>query len=291
MKRVIWIATALILLGTSPQSEMSLPSFCAEIASQAHALRWNTELCNGGVHWQVLGRSVQGRPLIAAQFGKPFARNTTLILAAVHGDEITPVYLGIKVAHWLREQLGTYSDQQVVIAPIVNPDGFLAKPRTRVNARGVDLNRNFATRDWKPGRRGGDRRRFPGLKAQSEPETQFQLELIRRFKPTKILSIHSPLNVLDYDGPSQLSLKRFPKDYVKSCLDLRQELKASSSGFFPGSLGNMAGRELGIPVVTLELPTADPIHAERYWREFRNGIRTMVEFDVGSGAAHAAQKL
>ncbi len=291
MRRVVWIAASLAFLGSAPSADRDLGSLCREIATTAQELRWNAELCSPGISWQVLGHSVQGRPLIAAQFGRPFSPNTTLILAAVHGDEITPVYLGLKVAQWLRERQGALSNQQVIIAPLVNPDGFLAKPRTRVNSRGVDLNRNFATRDWKPGRRGGDRRRFPGSKAQSEPETLFQLELIRRFKPQKILSIHSPLNFLDYDGPTQISLKRFPRDYVRSCLDLRKELRASSSGFFPGSLGNLAGRELGIPVVTLELPTANPMMAEKYWREFRTGIRTMVEFDLVDGAAHASRKL
>ncbi|MGP8154830.1 MAG: M14 family zinc carboxypeptidase [Smithella sp.] len=35
----------------------------------------------------------------------------------------------------------------IVIAPLLNSDGFLSTPSTRVNANGVDINRNFPTKD------------------------------------------------------------------------------------------------------------------------------------------------
>ncbi len=264
--------------------------WCAEIRTTVTAMKWKMDPCVDGVAWKHEKTSVEGRPLMYAEFGDPAAKqNTTLILSAVHGDEITPVYLGFQLVNWLKEHSGELKNMYIVVAPLVNPDGFFRKPRTRMNARGVDVNRNFATRDWETaalktwkGRFRSDPRRFPGSTARSEPETVFQEELIKNIRPQKVLSVHAPLNFMDYDGPNNLSLKRFPKEYVQECLKLRTRLKATSSGFFTGSLGNFAGNELGIPTITLELPTADPRQAETYWKKFNTGIRTMIEYVVPS---------
>jgi protein MpaA len=260
--------------------------WCGDLAATGRTLGWKFDACDG-VNWHEGGVSVEGRSLMYADFGDPTAQNVTLVFSEVHGDEVTPLYLAIQLALWLRDPAHRSGGTRVVIAPLVNPDGFFRKPRVRMNAHGVDLNRNLATRDWDKfamnawkKRFRSDPRRFPGTHPVSEPETLFQQELIRQVKPQKILSIHAPLNFMDYDGPTVLSLARFPREYVRECLALRSKLKAVSSGFFPGSLGNYAGRELGIPTLTLELPTADAKRAERYWRQFSKGIRTMIEFTV-----------
>lgn len=304
MRSFIAALSVLVFLGTSCSKDKkdsaakSLPeetraptaplidSWCESVARETAGLKWKIDPCHK-IQWKVGGHSVQGRPLVYAEFGNPQAANTTLILSTIHGDEVTPLYVGLKLAHWLRENEEKLKDVKVVLAPLVNPDGFLARPRTRVNARGVDVNRNFATQDWEAraisswkSRFRSDPRRNPGKEPRSEPETIFQEELVLKVKPQKILAIHSPLNFLDYDGPNALALSRFPKEYVQECLKLRKTLKAISSGFFPGSLGNFAGRDLGIPTLTLELPSADPSKAEKYWQLFSKGIRVMIDFVV-----------
>jgi protein MpaA len=281
----------------SPEAQKAqIDKWCSDTRAAIQKLHWGIDPCKGPdgelIQWRIGGDSVQGRPLVFAEFGDPSSNNRTLILSAVHGDEITPLYLGIQLAHWLRAHRSEYGKVHVMIAPMVNPDGFFRTPRTRTNAHGVDVNRNFATHDW-PNKAlkawkvtyRKDPRRFPGSAPRSEPETVFQEELIRLIKPQKILSVHSPLNHLDYDGPSAISLSKFPRDYVHECLKLRARLKAVSSGFFPGSLGNYAGNELGIPTLTLELPTADPRKAKVYWNNFSKGIKTMIEFEMPSYAS------
>jgi protein MpaA len=272
----------------SNNQRQQIQKWCEATRAEVKKFRWNIDPCEspqGTIEWRIGGTSVEGRPLLFAEFGNLDSPNTTLVISAVHGDEITPIYLGIELAHWLMQNKGTLSNVHVVLAPMVNPDGFFRTPRTRTNARGVDVNRNFATSDW-PNRAlkawkikyRSDPRRFPGSAPRSEPETLFQEELIRQTHPQKILAVHSPLNHLDYDGPSAISLSKFPRDYIRDCLKLRAQLKAVSTGFFPGSLGNYAGRELGIPTLTLELPSADFKKAEAYWKNFSKGIRTMIEF-------------
>lgn len=264
--------------------------WCEDTRAAVHEMNWRIDPCSGAagtIPWRIGGTSVEGRPLLFAEFGDPSATNTTLVFSSVHGDEITPLYLGIEVAHWLVEHPDEYGKAHVIIAPMINPDGFFRKPRTRTNAHGVDVNRNFDTRDWPEHavkawkvKYRSDPRRYPGSAPRSEPETVFQEELIHLVQPQKILAIHSPLNHMDYDGPSAISLSQFPNRYVQECLKLRARLKAASTGFFPGSLGNYAGQELGIPTLTLELPTADSRKAEAYWTQFSKGIKTMIEFEL-----------
>ncbi len=274
--------------GASPTVDYSakIPELCAQLDHSIKKYRWNLKTCEG-IRWKSDRLSEEGRPLIYAEFGDPASANKTLVLSMVHPDEITPLYLGFKLAHYFREREGELKDAHLIIAPFVNPDGHFRKVPIRMNARGVDLNRNFDTPLWREEalrtwntKLKKNPRRFPGNEPSSESETKFQEELLARFKPTKVLSVHAPLNVTDYDGPSSLTLDRFPREYVRACYRLRGQLRAKHTGFFPGSLGNYAGIEMGIPTITLELPSADPRQAERFWKKFRPGIHSMVKFKI-----------
>jgi protein MpaA len=270
----------------APATPEVMNKWCSELKPEIKRLKWTIDPCIDGVQWKYGGASNEGRSLVYAEFGNAQASNVTLILTMVHGDEITPLYIGLEVIHWLKVHESELKDSRVIVAPLVNPDGFYRAPKTRMNAHGVDVNRNFATKDWEAGAKKwktafrSDPRRFPGSAPRSEPETIFQEELIRVFTPQKIMSVHSPLNHMDYDGPSALSLNKFPREYVHECVRLQRELKAKSTGYFPGSLGNYAGRELGIPTITLELPTADGTKAEVYWNKFSQGIHNMIQFTM-----------
>lgn len=65
-----------------------------------------------GYHWdlsifkdeglQTKGYSVQGYPLVYYTCGKPDNKNSSLILANVHGDEVTPAFYGFRLVEWLK---------------------------------------------------------------------------------------------------------------------------------------------------------------------------------------------
>ncbi|MBF0188681.1 MAG: murein peptide amidase A [Magnetococcales bacterium] len=199
------------------------------------------------------GVSTLGTPILVKEFPplpsrEPQAR--VLLIGGIHGDEYSSVSVVFK---WLKTLNAHHSGLfHWIVSPLVNPDGLLDfRPSQRMNARGVDLNRNFPTTDWQQEstdywirRTGRDKRRYPGPGPLSEPESQWVAKVIEQFKPNVIISVHAPYNVLDFDGPPVAPPRKLGHLY----LDLM--------GTYPGSLGRYAGIIEGIPVITIELTYA-----------------------------------
>ncbi|MCY7319000.1 MAG: DUF2817 domain-containing protein [Ramlibacter sp.] len=223
------------------------------------------------------GRSVKGVPLFTRDIRTEGAKLRVLVMGGIHGDELSAGSLAI---HWMAMAKQPAQMPQPVhwrFIPVLNPDGVLAQPPRRVNANGVDLNRNFPTPNWERDaavyweqRTRKDPRRWPGKRPLSEPETRYLHEQMQSFKPHLIVAIHAPYGVLDFDGPSvpPSKLGRLYLDQV---------------GIFPGSLGNYGGVHKGVPVVTIELPNSmrTPLDAEmrQMWLDL---LRWMSEKAVGS---------
>ena len=130
-----------------------------------------------------IGRSVEGRPIVAVERGTP-GGEVVLVIGVIHGDEddgvaiverlaTAPVPAGVSL--WLIESM--------------NPDGQ-AVPQ-RWNAAGVDLNRNFPYK-WGPIGEPGDAQ-YAGTGPASEPETQAIVEFISRIRPELGLWYHQDL--------------------------------------------------------------------------------------------------
>ena len=272
----------------------TIPQLMSALRDRHKRFRWDLSFfIEDG--WKSNGYSVNGMPLIYWSCGEPTAKNRSLVLSAVHGDEITPVYFGFRLVEWVKARPNICQDRFIVIAPLVNPDGVLRYTNgTRTNWNKVDLNRNFDTPDWaafalKQWREkfSSQRRYYPGATPSSEPETLFQKQLIEELKPTKILSLHAPLNIFDYDGPGDADSKRFSQKYIDSCEDLKSritratpELNFFAYGNFPGSLGNYAGVQRGIPTLTVELPTSKHEEAAYYFSALEKGTRLFFEYEL-----------
>ena len=274
------------------QSKDAVAKLCDQIKKTYVLYKWDPgrEGCGSKINWKSTFKSHDGTPLIWAEFGT--GSSTTLILGGVHPDELTPIPLVFRFANHLAanpELVG--KDSRVIIAPIVNPDGFFRKTTTRTNTHGVDLNRNFFTRDWYTSakhwwaeRRQKNERHFPGHLPNSEIETLFQIWLIDNFKPDKIISIHAPLGFYDYDGPGEHQPKGLTesqekaKRLVRAMSESSRNYKIVDYSFYPGSLGNYAGNERGIPTVTLELETTNPEKLGAYWQQFSPGLEQAVRY-------------
>jgi murein peptide amidase A len=205
------------------------------------------------------GQSVSGDS-INAFIGPERGDKYLYLMAGVHGDEVEGVYVLQELQKWIEE----HEDWTlpVIIVPILNVDGY--RNQTRVNAHGVDLNRNlpssgYQTEYTKP-------EYFPGSHALSEPENQFLVKLFDKFTPGLILSFHSWKPILNYNG---------------DCLDVATFLEQFNHypvegdiGYpTPGSLGQYAPEEYECPVLTFECPRlSDNISLKDIWQENRDGL-------------------
>jgi protein MpaA len=148
-------------------------------------------------HEVVLGRSQQGRPIVAWETGDPNAKRRVLVVGCIHGNEPAGTAIANAVAH-ARVPAGV----DVWVVPDLNPDGVAAD--TRQNARGVDLNRNFPYR-WQP----LSGIFYSGARSLSERESRIAYNLIRRIRPTVSIWFHQHLNVVDESGGDVRVEQRF----------------------------------------------------------------------------------
>lgn len=160
--------------------------------------------------------------------------NSVLVLGCMHGDEPQGEYL-------INEYIKSNTDTKLMFVPCVNPDGVKAK--TRVNSNGVDINRNFPTKNWELTEKNEF---FGGNSPASEIETKFLVEIIEKYKPKFILTLHAPYKVVNYDGDA-LEIAEKISEIINYPVE-------SSIGYpTPGSFGTWAGIEKNIPTITLEL--------------------------------------
>jgi len=285
-----------------------IKAYCEKVDKSFKKYGWDKSECES-YSWLHYRNSVLGDPLMWTTFGDVSDeempsfkdKDVTIVMCGVHGDEITPIKFCFDLMAYLKEVYSPnnkdekvkeeFKNKVVLVSPIVNPDSFFKAKPTRVNARGVDPNRNFPTSDWQLEARKiwlmkfkKDSRRNPGMKPNSEPEVVFQVNLIKRFNPDKIVSVHSPLTVLDYDGPSHPV--NGGADGSKA-QELLIQMSKDADGynikdypFFPGSLGNWAGQERNIPTYTLELPSSDPRKNGEYWTLFKGAMHKVIVHSI-----------
>jgi hypothetical protein len=249
--------------------------FSARLNSVSLATCQNSGLKPTGAH------SREGFPILMHQV--PAAKGhdpvRILLLGGIHGDELTASSIVFQWMQWMHGPLAQQFQWEIV--PVLNPDGLLAATPRRVNANGVDLNRNFPTPDWSKEapaywRRvtNNDPRRYPGKAPLSEPETRWVHEEMERFRPNVIISVHAPFGVLDFDGPVKPP-QRFGR------------LIFNRVGVYPGSLGNYSGVQKNVPVITIELPNARAMppeaEARRIWQDMLTWISRNVPRELNAG--------
>lgn len=239
----------LLLLGT-----LLLCSACKKIPSPEKA-RVLPDLPGA----EAVGTSVKGNPIERLVLGT--GPEVVMIMATIHGNENAGTPLVLKLADILKSNPALLKGKTVVLLPVVNPDGFLAD--MRYNARGIDLNRNFAASNREANRR-------YGVTELSEPESKLLVRLLEEHEPSRIVSIHQPLVCVDWDGPGQ-PLAQHMAAYT--------DLPAKRLGSRPGSLGSYAGEDLGIPIITYELRRGDQYLPDRLlWQKYGTALLAAVTY-------------
>lgn len=198
------------------------------------------------------------------------AQKYLYLIGGVHGDEVEGVYVLKELFAWLKQE-HSLKDMPMVVVPILNVDGYRAQ--TRVNAHHVDLNRNLPTKDWKEGYK--EPRYNPGAKPLSEPENQFLVKLLDKYKPGLILSFHTWKPILNYNGNC--------KDVAEYMSSFNKYEIASDIGYpTPGSLGTFAVEKYECPVLTFECPELKK-HRESLkdiWKENEDCLKSFFQTDM-----------
>lgn len=213
--------------------------------------------------YSTLGYSVQGRAISAVRFGS--GATNVVFLAAMHGSETNTVSLMTEFVNYLEK-----NGNKIPLAKSVwlilntNPDGTAAKKR--FNANNVDLNRNFATANWKSETYLTGGQVFPlggGTAPFSEPESRVIRDFILQKKPVITFSYHSKgAYVLpNLYGSSATYGRPYSKKSGYLYVD-ESNYEGSFDYEITGTMENWAG-ENGYPVVVVELSTSTSSESSR----------------------------
>lgn len=163
----------------------------------------------------VIGYSVEGRSIDLYSFGQ--GELHYLIIAGIHGGyEGNTVNLANSLMVYLNSHPETVpSGATLYVIPNMNPDA-VARGRNagaRVNANGVDLNRNFPTANWVPdwdhANCWNERPTTGGTSRGSEPETRAVVNFLLGHRIEALISYHSAaLGVFPGGDPWQPASER-----------------------------------------------------------------------------------
>jgi murein peptide amidase A len=173
---------------------------------------------------QVIGHSVEDRPILLSGESAPTPALTVLVVGAIHGNETA----GMRIARLL-VALGAPRGAELLVVPTINPDGVAAG--TRGNAHGVDLNRNFPF-DWRP-LTGGE---YSGPRPLSEPESRAAHRFILRTRPDVTIWFHQPFGLIDRPNGNPFAARRFSELIGLPLVDL--------PGRYPGSASRWQNHRL-----------------------------------------------
>ncbi len=204
----------------------------------------------------IIGYSVQDRPIYAYSFGD--GSDTILYVGGMHGNEYSSVVL---MDEWIKELDANPrripADKKLIIIPRSCPDCVVA--RSRLNAREVDLNRNFPTDDWQsevsiPGPQelpeGG------GTEALSEPSAKALADLVRRERPKLTLTYHAVANiVISNDAGSSISWGREYARLSRYGFSTTNQIEDVFNYTATGAFEDWIHDELNLPALLVELGT------------------------------------
>ena len=205
------------------------------------------------------GISVEGRPLRVRVAGD--GPRQVLWIGGIHGDEREGSVSTAALPHAFLANAKLAGSVRLWVVEDVNPDG--SARGTRRNARGVDLNRNYPATNYRPSAENGS-------SPLSEPEALALHDLVREIRPDLVIVAHSARgrNFINWDGPADRFAARF------SALTRYPIVASESLHGTPGSLGSWLGRDLHIPILTLEHRNgADP---QLCWERTREAILAVI---------------
>ena len=205
----------------------------------------------------LLAKSALQNDIFLYSLGDPSLPKFVLI-GGIHGDEPE----GAKIVEDFiagSTSLEKKFKACVLAIPRYNPDGLNKLDRT--NGNGVDLNRNFPSKDWGQETRAGSAlsgRYFPGPKPESESETKGLVGLLKEKKPFLVVHCHTYSPQICYTGTkSEKWAKILARDFGHPV--------TNDIGYpTPGSLGQYCLLNIDTPCVCVELP--EEVESKIAWK-------------------------
>jgi protein MpaA len=189
--------------------------------------------------WVAGEHSSGKRPIEVARFGS--GEQFVLIVGSLAGNDPASIEL-LDATCQLAKQFPPPSPVTLLFVRTPNPDGWTDHVHT--NAHGVELERNFPTRNFTTAPT-----RLTGLSAGSEPETRYMLRILAEFKPVSVIHVRSGMS----EQPIVLMNDHWQRQFRSAVLpqDVRQD--RYHSAFKAGSLEEYVSLELKKPVCTVYL--------------------------------------
>lgn len=245
-----------------------------------------------------LGKSFDDREIYRIIVGNKDAGRKLLFTGSIHGREYMTAKLLVKQTEYFlqnicKNRIENY-DVAVHIIPMANPDGAALCHRGingirnkklkeklleikeedfmrwKSNARGVDLNRNFAAfwEEYQCEKQGPSSEQYKGEYPESEVETKFLTKLTRKEKFQATISYHSSGEVIYWDFGQKGKLREDTKKLAKIIGNTTgYELIEGWDTTAPAGYKDWALLEMKIPSVTIEIGKGDSPLLEREFPE------------------------
>jgi hypothetical protein len=107
--------------------------------AEADLARWSAA---SGAAVFTLGASHDGRPIRAIRLGRTDAPRLVILLGRQHPPEVTGAIAMTAFVNTLAQRAGTLGDVQVLVVPMLNPDGVV-RGHWRANRGAIDMNRDW----------------------------------------------------------------------------------------------------------------------------------------------------
>lgn len=256
----------------------------------------STEEVTTSVSSSVIGSSVEGRDIETFTYGD--GGTHVLFVGGIHGGyEWNSVLLAYDMMETFAEDASLIPENvKISVIPSANPDGLYAiipkqgritwddvpgaagaEGTGRMNANGVDLNRNFdckwqATSTWR------GQEVSAGTAAFSEPEARAIRDFVLTEDPDAVVFWHSQANAVYasecHDGVLPVTL-----DIMNTYATAASYDAVESFDHYPVT-GDAEGwlASIGIPAITVELST----HQTTDWQRNLAGTRALLEYFASS---------
>lgn len=215
---------------------------------------------------EVIGRSSEGKEITAWCWGK--GDKIVLIWSQMHGNEPTGtmaladllVFLNRKDDHYSGLRNDLKQNLSICLIPILNPDG--AENFTRVNARGIDINRD-AVKQITP-----EMQAFQAYRQKIDPDYAFNLHDQRSIFSAGSVSIPATISYLAASADENRGLTEARKKAIALIVRMNETVNKLIPGaigrysdeFYPRALGDNFHKE-GTPCILIESGAAadDPL--------------------------------